>query len=90
MLCLLVPIHPLGGQYTDGYLLSQEVRDDSPGYFGIEKLLLLRVELVLLGMCAHQLLQGFLVDIVIHLAPDHTLIEVKSFNVPPFFHVLLV
>lgn len=89
MLCLLVPIHALGGQYADGYLLSQEVGDDGPGDFGIEQLLLQRVELVLLGMRGDQLLQSFLVDIVIHLTPDHALIEVKSFNVPPFIHVLL-
>lgn len=89
VLRLLVPIHAFGGEYADGNLLPEEVGDDGPGDLGVEELLLAGVELVLLGVRGDQLLQSLLVDIVIHLAPDHALIEVESFNAPPFFRFLL-
>jgi hypothetical protein len=87
---LLGGVHALGGEDADGYLFSEEVVDDGPGNFGVEELLRLGVELTFFGVPPHQLLQSFLVNIVIHLAPDHALIEVESLQVPSPFRVLLL
>jgi hypothetical protein len=57
---------------------------------GIEKLFLFGIELLFLGVPANQFLESLLIDIVIHLASDHALKQVESFNVPSFLSMLLL
>ena len=86
MMRLLGLVHALRGEHADRDLLSQEVIDDSPGDLVVKLLLRHRVQLALFGMALDQVFEGLLVDVVIHLAPDHALVQVEPLNVPPLFH----
>lgn len=86
MMRLLGLVHALRGENADRDLLSKEVINDSSGDFVVKLLFPHRVELALFRMAFGQVFEGFLIDVVIHLAPYHTLIQVKPLNIPPLFH----
>ena len=86
MMRLLGLVHALRGKHTDRDLLSQEVINDSSGDLVVKRLLSHRVELTLFRMAFYQIFEGLLIDVVVHLAPYHALVEVKPLGVPSFFH----
>jgi hypothetical protein len=83
-------IHALGGSDANCYFLSKEIIDESPCDFTIKSLLRLRVKLKLLWTYFNKLFEGISVDVVIHLAPDHTLIHVKSLNIPSSLYATFI
>lgn len=86
MMRLLGLVHALRGKHADRDLLSEEVINDGSGDLVVKGLLSHRVELTLFRMAFYQVLQGLLIDVVVHLAPYHALVQVKPLDVPPFFH----
>lgn len=82
MVGLLGPVHAFGGEDADCDLLPEEVSDEGAGDAAVEALLLGGIEVLLLGTGAHQLAEGVLIDVVVHLAADHGLVEVEALDVP--------
>lgn len=86
MMRLLGFVHALGGEHADRDFLSQEVVNDGPGDLVVKLLLSHRVELTLFGMAFDQIPEGLLVDVVVHLAPYHALVEVEPLRAPSLLH----
>lgn len=86
MMRLLGLVHTLRGKHTDRDLLSQEVINDGSGDLVVKLLLGHRVELTLFRMTFYQVFEGLLIHVVVHLASDHALIQVKPLDVPSLFH----
>lgn len=83
MMGLLGPVHPLGGEHADGDLLAQEVVDEGARDAVVELLLLGGVEAFVQGVGLHELAERVAVDVVVHLAADHALVEVEPLAAPP-------
>lgn len=66
-------IHSLGGENADRNLLPEKVIDEGASDGIVEGLFVLGVKMMVLGVRQDELAQGILVDIVVHLAPDHAL-----------------
>lgn len=84
MVCLLGPVHALGGEDADGDLLPEEVVYECARDRIIKLLFVGRVESMFFGAGPDQLAEGVLIDVVVHLAPDKCLVEVESLDTPPF------
>lgn len=78
MIKLLGALHPLGGKDAAKNILPEELCDEGARDAIISPLFLFRVDLIILRTHTVELLEGILIDVVVHLATYQFLEEIIS------------
>lgn len=71
-------VHALGGEHADCGLLGEEVVDEGAGDAVVEELFFAGKEGLVMGVGLDELAERVAVDVVVHLAADHGLVEVEA------------